>query len=147
MSDSTNPAAAASHDAHEEHHHSAVPYFVVWIALLIFTALTVWTGHMHLGTWALPLAMTIAITKSVLVMLFFMHLYDQPGPNRMVAGVSFIFVALLLGITLLDVAARFHPATPAGAPYGGKVILAPGYPEGEGHEGGEGHAAPAGEHH
>lgn len=126
MSDSTHKAA---------HHHSATPYVVVWLALLAFTAITVWTGHMHLGAWALPLAMAIATTKSILVMLFFMHLWEQKGTNRMVAGVSFLFVALLMGMTLIDVATRFSPATPRGAPYGAKVLLPAGAPA-QAHEAG-----------
>ena len=121
------------------HHHSATPYVVVWLALLVFTGITVWTGKMHLGSWALPLAMTIAVTKSLLVMLFFMHLYDQPGPNRLIAGTSFIFVALLMGITLLDVGTRFHPSSPSGAPFGRKVILPAGAHAPGGHD-----AKPAG---
>lgn len=121
-------------DTAPAHEHTARPYLLVWLALLAFTALTVWTGKMHLGTWALPLAMGIAVTKSLLVMLFFMHLYDQPGPNRIVAGVSFVFVALLVGMTLTDVGTRFKAATPAGAPYGARTLLPrltadPGAPE------------------
>ena len=46
MSESGHPS--------REHPHSAVPYLVVWIALLFFTFLTYFTGKQHLGTWALP---------------------------------------------------------------------------------------------
>jgi len=109
--------------AHEEreHEHSAVLYFIVWALLGVFTALTYWTGRMHLGTWALPLALAIALTKSTLVVLFFMHLYDQPGANRLVIVTSFLFVALIVALTVSDVATRFHLATPAGAPFGTDV--------------------------
>jgi hypothetical protein len=79
------------------------------------------TGRAHLGTWALPLALAIAITKSSLVVLFFMHLYDQPGANRLVILTSFIFVALIISLTLADFATRFPLATPAGAPFGTDV--------------------------
>jgi cytochrome c oxidase subunit 4 len=46
------------------------------------------------------------------VALFFMHLYDQPGPNRLVLLSSLVFVALLIGLTLLDNATRFPLANP-----------------------------------
>ena len=36
-------------ETHDQHPHSAVPYFVVWIALLVFTAVTYLTGIQHLG--------------------------------------------------------------------------------------------------
>jgi cytochrome c oxidase subunit IV len=105
----------------ESGHHSAVPYFVVWALLAFFTLLTYWTGRMHLGTWALPLALGIAITKSSLVVLFFMHLYEQRGANRLVILTSFVFVALIITLTVADVATRFNLATPAGAPFGTDV--------------------------
>jgi cytochrome c oxidase subunit IV len=106
---------------HEPEHHSIVPYFVVWALLAVFTFLTFWTGRMHLGTWALPLALTIAIAKSSLVVLFFMHLYEQKGANRLVILTSFLFVALIITLTVSDVATRFNLATPAGAPFGTDV--------------------------
>jgi cytochrome c oxidase subunit 4 len=102
-------------------HHSALPYFLVWAALLILTITTFLTGRMHLGTWALPLALAIAVTKSLLVILFFMHLWEQKGANRIVIGTSFVFVALIISLTVADVATRFPLATPAGAPFGTDV--------------------------
>jgi cytochrome c oxidase subunit IV len=113
-------ATAALHpdDAHEPGAHSAIPYFVVWIALLFFTGLTYITGKQHLGTWALFIALAIACTKSALVALIFMHLKDSSGMTRLVFATSLVFVALLLFFTVADVATRFRPATPAGAPFG-----------------------------
>jgi cytochrome c oxidase subunit IV len=73
---------------------------------------------MHLGTWALPLALIIAVTKSLLVILFFMHLWEQKGANRIVIATSFVFVALIISLTVADVATRFPLSTPAGAPFG-----------------------------
>jgi cytochrome c oxidase subunit 4 len=88
------------------------------VALLILTFTTYVTGRMHLGTLALPLALTIAVTKSLLVILFFMHLWEQKGANRIVIGTSFVFVALIVTLTVADVATRFPLSTPAGAPFG-----------------------------
>jgi cytochrome c oxidase subunit 4 len=107
-----------SDESHEHRHHSAVPYVVVWIALLVFTALTYWTGTRHLGQWALPIALAIACAKSAMVALIFMHLSDSSGTTRMVFATSLVFVGLLLFFTVADVATRFTPATPAGAPFG-----------------------------
>jgi len=101
-----------------QHRHSAVPYLVVWIVLLLFTALTYLTGTRHLGAWALPIALTIAAIKSALVALIFMHLKDSSGATRLVFATALVFVALLLFFTLADVATRFRLATPGGAPFG-----------------------------
>lgn len=115
------------HPSEAPAHHSAVPYVAVWAALLVFTAITYFTGKAHLGTWALPVALTIATIKCTLVALFFMHLWDQHGPNRLVIVVSALFVLLLIGITLGDVGTRFELATPRGAPFGTRVELEEGH--------------------
>ena len=52
---SGHPSAALHpDDRHEEHGHSSIPYWLVWVALLFFTFLTYATGKQHLGQWALP---------------------------------------------------------------------------------------------
>src|SRR5713101_3139094 len=101
-----------------QHPHSAVPYVVVWIALLVFTAVTYLTGIQHLGRWALPLALSIACIKSALVALIFMHLRESSGATRLVFVTALVFLGLLMFFTVADVATRFKPATPAGAPFG-----------------------------
>ena len=118
MAESALPAKDLHQPEEHGEHHSALPYVIVWIALLVFTALTYFTGSMHLGKWALPIALAIAVTKSTLVALIFMHLKDSSGATRLVFVTSLIFVALLLFFTIADVATRFRLATPAGAPFG-----------------------------
>ena len=104
--------------AEREHRHSAVPYVAVWIVLLVLTIVTFVTGKMHLGTWALPLAMLIATTKAALVAIIFMHLSESGGTTRLVFVTSLVFVALLMSFALADTLTRFVPATPKGAPFG-----------------------------
>jgi len=95
-------------------------YFVVWGLLLLLTALTVGLGRIHLpGGWGLDLALVIATAKSALVVLFFMHLWDHGGANRLVLGTTLVFVALLMGLVLLDNATRYpltNPPTEATLP-------------------------------
>ena len=85
----------------------------VWVALLLFTALTVSLGRMHLaGGWGLVVALAIAVVKSALVVLFFMHLWDHGGANRLVLATTLVFVALLMTLVLVDNATRFPLANP-----------------------------------
>ncbi len=100
--------------AETEHKHAGPGrYVAVWIALLLFTALTVALGRSHLaGSWGLPVALAIAVVKSTLVVLFFMHLWDHGGANRLVLATALVFVALLIGLVLLDSATRFPLADP-----------------------------------
>ncbi len=83
----------------DDAHHGMGRYITVYLILLMFTGLTVWTGRMDLGGANIYVAMGIAITKATLVVLFFMHLWDGGRVNRMVFGCSVLFVVvLLLGI-------------------------------------------------
>jgi cytochrome c oxidase subunit 4 len=119
------------------HGHSHVGrYAIVWIALLFFTFLTYGLSRLHLGGgWGVVVALAIAATKGALVALFFMHLWDQRGANRLVFLTSLAFVALLVGLTILDNATRFPLANPPGAegalPYGGADAPPPPMKAGE----------------
>jgi cytochrome c oxidase subunit 4 len=70
---------------------------------------------MHLPQFGLALALIIASVKGTLVALFFMHLAEHKGANRLVFGTSMLFVVLLLLFTLFDFGTRFRPALPANA--------------------------------
>jgi cytochrome c oxidase subunit 4 len=100
-----------------EHGHSHVGrYAIVWIALLVFTGLTYGLSRLHIpGGWGVVVALAIAATKGGLVALFFMHLWEQAGAQRLVLATSLVFVALLIGLVLLDNATRFPLANPPGS--------------------------------
>jgi cytochrome c oxidase subunit 4 len=104
-------------EAHDEaHEHGPGRYVVIWLLLLVATVTTVVTGRMDLGGANLPLAMMIATIKATLVVLFFMHLWDSEGINRLVFGVSILFVLVLLLGVFGDLWTRIPMALPVGAP-------------------------------
>jgi cytochrome c oxidase subunit 4 len=94
------------------HHAGAGRYIACWLALAVLTAATFSLSSVDLGAWALPVALIIAVTKSTIVALFFMHLWDQRGANRLVFVVSVLFVLVLMSLTLVDVTTRFSYALP-----------------------------------
>lgn len=103
-----------THTAVEDHeHHSSAPYWIVWILLLILTVVTYYTGRMHMPTIGIYIAMAIAITKAALVVLWFMHLKEQKGVNRVVMTVSLIFVTTLFLGTFGDVFTRTPTLLPS----------------------------------
>jgi cytochrome c oxidase subunit 4 len=111
---------SVANESHEEasnlqSHHGAGRYWLVWAVLLCLTLLTVVTGKMHLPGFALAVALVIATTKGFLVLLFFMHLADHKGANRLVMGVSVLFVLMMLVMPMADFATRFRPSNPAGS--------------------------------
>ena len=114
MTTSTNTSGEHA----SEHHSHAGTYTVIWVILLIATALTVITARADLGGWALVVALCIAFTKALLVLLYFMHLNESGGTIRIVAGVTFLFIGLMLTMQLTDYATRFPPSNPEGSPMG-----------------------------
>jgi cytochrome c oxidase subunit 4 len=107
-------ATPAGH-AHAAHSHVG-RYLKVWGGLMVLTAATWGLSSFHIpGAAGVAVALVIASVKGALVVLFFMHLYDQKGANRLVFVTSLVFVALLIGLTLLDNATRFPLANPPDA--------------------------------
>ena len=115
MSAMANESLKEDREMREEHHSGPGRYVLVWGALMVLTVVTVYTGHMHLPNFGLALALIIASVKGALVALFFMHLAEHKGANRLVFGTSMLFVVLLLLFTLFDFGTRFRPALPSNA--------------------------------
>lgn len=89
--------------AHDEHHVSSMPMLIgVFGALIVLTVVTVAVAYIDLGEANLFVALGIATLKATLVAFFFMHLAWDSGFNRLAFFSSFVFVALFVGITLMD---------------------------------------------
>jgi cytochrome c oxidase subunit 4 len=110
-----NESLTEEREMREEHHSGPMKYVLVWGALMVLTVVTVLTGRMHLPDWGLALALVIASVKGALVALYFMHLAEHHGANRLVFGTSMLFVVLLLLFTLMDIGTRFRPTLPSGS--------------------------------
>ena len=103
------------HQAHAPEHHIAPlkMYFGVFIALMVFTVLTVavsprapWSETLALGAFDTPMAMVIAIIKAVLVILFFMHVIQSSRLTWVVVVSAFVWLAVLFVLTFADYLTR-----------------------------------------
>lgn len=107
-------AHASSHDAHDadgHHGHYVAPVSLllkVFGALVFFTVLTVATGTADWipGALHVPIALTIALIKVVLVAMFFMGLKHDNRVNTVILSLTTIFVIVFLSFTLFDVVQR-----------------------------------------
>jgi cytochrome c oxidase subunit IV len=81
-------------------------YFLIFVALLILTAVTVKVAFMDLGRGNTILALTIAVTKALLVILYFMHVRYSPKLTRLVLLGGFLWLLFLIGITMSDYLSR-----------------------------------------
>ena len=85
-----------------EHVTSRKVYFAVFGALLVLTAATVIVANFDLG-WANDVvALTIAVTKALLVLTFFMHLRYSTRLTVLTALAGFFWLGILIVLTLND---------------------------------------------
>ena len=85
-------------------HHiiSLRTYILVFASLLFLTFITVAASWIDLGSMNIVLALLIALVKSSLVLLFFMHLYYDNKLNAAFLIGSFIFLGIFIGLTMID---------------------------------------------
>ena len=96
----------SQHAEHEHHIVSPRVYLTIVLALLVGTGLTVWASFIDLGPWNPVIALAIACTKAVLVVLFFMHVkYSSKLTKLTIVSGIFIFLALI-SMTLADYMSR-----------------------------------------
>jgi len=89
-----------------EHITSRKIYFLVFAALIVLTVVTWLVAQVDLG-WANDVvALTIAVTKAVLVLLFFMHVRYSTRMTILTATAGFFWLVILIGLTLADYLTR-----------------------------------------
>jgi cytochrome c oxidase subunit 4 len=94
---------------HAEHEHHITPpgvYIVIFLTLLVFTALTVGASYIEMGIFNPVIALAIGVIKATLVVLFFMGVkYSTKLTKLTVFAGLFTFMALV-GMTLADYFSR-----------------------------------------
>ncbi len=81
-------------------------YYAVFAALIVGTALTVAVAFIDLGALNNVLMLGIAMTKALLVVLFFMHVRWSTRLTWVVAASGFFWLLILFGLTMQDYLTR-----------------------------------------
>lgn len=81
-------------------------YFSVFGALLVGTALTVLAAQVDFGRMNDVVAMSIALVKMTLVLLFFMHVRYSSRLIWVIVSAMFFWLVILLALTLTDYGSR-----------------------------------------
>src|SRR5579872_2474650 len=81
-------------------------YVTIWLILLCLTGLTVWAAFQNFGVGNPIIALTIAVTKATLVVLFFMHVKYSPRMIALVIGAGLFFLSILMVLTCSDYISR-----------------------------------------
>lgn len=81
-------------------------YFRVYVALLVLAAVTTAIAFVDLGRFSTVAALLVASIKTVLVVLYFMHVRFSSSITRLFAGAGFFCLLVLFALTLGDVFTR-----------------------------------------
>ncbi len=81
-------------------------YFAIFASLMILTTVTVVVAYYDLGPLNTVVALLIAVVKATLVILYFMHVRYSPSLTKLVVAGSFLWLAIMLSITMMDYVSR-----------------------------------------
>jgi cytochrome c oxidase subunit IV len=96
----------SEHTEHAEHIDSVGTYAIILVALLILTIATALVATIDLGPLNIIVALGIAVTKMLLVVLFFMHVRYSTRLTRLVLIGGMLWLAILLLMSFSDFATR-----------------------------------------
>jgi cytochrome c oxidase subunit 4 len=91
-------------------------YVIIYLALMALLALTVAAAFVPFDRilpgrgWSIAIALAIAIAKGILILLFFMHVRYTPRITWAFAGAGFLWLGIMLLLTMSDYLTRNHPA-------------------------------------
>jgi cytochrome c oxidase subunit 4 len=107
------------------HAPSVREYAAVLAVLMLLLGLTVGAAFVDLDRmlpggkgWSLSVALGIAAAKGLLIVMYFMHVKSGPKRAAVFAGAGFVWLAILLTLTMADYLTRNHPPgmSPKGEP-------------------------------
>lgn len=86
----------------------------VWlvIALQALLLISIGTSFVNLGFFNIVIRLAVAVTMALLLMVFFMHETPARTLTIMVSAVGFLWLAILVGLSLADFMARVPVPTP-----------------------------------
>src|SRR5262245_29569572 len=105
-------------------------YYTIFGALMVCTALTVLAAFVNLGNLNFPVAISIAIFKATLVVLFFMHVKYGSRLTKLIVGVAIFFLGIMLTLTMTDYLSRGWFTAPGGSTAAGAITHVGGAPGG-----------------
>jgi cytochrome c oxidase subunit 4 len=81
-------------------------YVVIFLALIVLTWVTTAIAFIDLGQFNVYVALTIAIVKATLVVLFFMHVKYSERVTKIYVAAGFFWLIIMIGMLLTDYISR-----------------------------------------
>lgn len=85
-------------------------YLQVFLALEVLTVATALVARIDLGIWNTLVALAIAVVKSTLVVLFFMHMRYSFKQTQLTVIIGLVWLLILLLLTMTDYTTRIWSA-------------------------------------
>jgi cytochrome c oxidase subunit 4 len=86
--------------------HHRPPYFLIYGVLMALLVVTLAAALLHLGAFNVVVALAIAVTKAILIILYFMHVKIGTRLTWIFASAAFLWLAIFLGFTFNDYLSR-----------------------------------------
>ena len=87
-------------------------YVMVWVSLLMLLALTVGVAYVHLGWFNTAAAVTIAVVKAIIIILYFMHVRYSQKVVWIFVGAGFFWLGIIFVGTLTEYFTRVYMPLP-----------------------------------
>jgi len=79
-------------------------YILVWVGLVVLTAITVTTASLNFGRVGILVVLAIAAIKSTLVLLYFMNLlFEKRLLLKILVPIAIGVLTIFIGLTYTDV--------------------------------------------
>ncbi len=89
-----------------EHILPRTTYVTVFVVLAILTVLTALIAFLDLGVFSPIIALTIAIIKATIVVMFFMHLWYSDKVTWIAWGAGLFWLGIMLVLSMSDYLTR-----------------------------------------
>ena len=94
----------------KEHAHPTPGLYLVIIGTLMTLTVATWLiAFVNLGIFNPVVALTIAVIKAVLVILFFMHVRYSSKLTMVTVGAGFFWLLIMITLSLSDYLSRYWP--------------------------------------
>jgi len=101
--------AGDPHGHHSDQEHHVLPvrtYLIIFGILMVLLFLTVAVAFINLGPFNIVVAMSVAIVKATLVVLFFMHVKYSSRLTQVYVVGGLLWVAIMFSFTFADYVTR-----------------------------------------
>ncbi len=89
-------------------------YYLVFAVLMVLLAVTVGAAFMQLGRLNIAAALTIAVAKALIIVLYFMHVRYSSRLTWVFVSAGFFWLLILLSLLATDYVSRDWLPVPTG---------------------------------